>query len=130
VRAWLEAELDAQLFIADPKNAVDVVKMAEQQTEKMPARALWAALYGAYPKEVGGGEIMNQFDFIISDRPRQLLDDATAFLYNIPQKPAAAPKIRPEAFADQIAREVLKARGLSSPIGAVKAQPLEANPFK
>jgi NitT/TauT family transport system substrate-binding protein len=79
---------------------------------------------------VGGGEIMNQFDFIISDRPRQLLDDATAFLYNIPQKPAAAPKIRPEAFADQIAREVLKARGLSSPIGAVKAQPLEANPFK
>src|SRR5262249_11785393 len=55
VRAWLEAELDAQLFIADPKNAVDVVKMAEQQTEKMPARALWASLYGAYPKEVGGG---------------------------------------------------------------------------
>jgi NitT/TauT family transport system substrate-binding protein len=130
VRAWLEAELEAQLFIADPKNAVDVVKMAEQQTEKMPARALWASLYGAYPKEVGGGKIMNQFDFIISDRPRQLLDDATAFLYNIPQKPAAAPKIRPEAFADQIAREVLKARGLSSPIGAVKAQPLEANPFK
>jgi NitT/TauT family transport system substrate-binding protein len=130
VRSWLEAELDAQLFLADPKNAVEVVNMAEQQTEKMPAKALWMSLYGGYPKEVGGGEIKNQFDFIISDRPRQLLDDATAFLYSIPQKPAAAPKMRPEAFADQIAREVLKARGLSSPVGAVKAQPLEANPFK
>jgi NitT/TauT family transport system substrate-binding protein len=130
VRGWLEAELDAQLFIADPKNAIEVVNMAEQQTEKMPAKALWASLYGLYPKEVGGGEIKNQFDFIISDRPRQLLDDATAFLYSIPQKPAAAPKMRPEAFADQIAREVLKARGLSTPVGAVKAQPLEANPFK
>jgi sulfonate transport system substrate-binding protein len=130
VRSWLEAELDAQLFIAEPKNAAEVVKMAEQQTEKMPAKALWASLYGGYPKEVGGGEIKNQFDFIISDRPRQLLDDATAFLYSIPQKPAAEPKMRPEAFEDQIAREVLKARGLSSPVGAVKAQPLEANPFK
>jgi NitT/TauT family transport system substrate-binding protein len=130
VRNWLEAELDAQLFLADPKNAVEVVKMAEQQTEKMPVKALWMSLYGGYPKEVGGGEIKNQFDFIISDRPRQLLDDATAFLYSIPQKPAAAPKMRPEAFADQIAREVLKARGLSTPVGAVKAQPLEANPFK
>src|SRR5829696_5967708 len=29
VKAWLQAELDAQLFIADPKNATEVIKMAK-----------------------------------------------------------------------------------------------------
>lgn len=130
VRGWLEAELDAQLFLVDPKNAVEVIKMAEQQTEKMPAKALWASLYGGYGKDVGGGDVKNHMDFIISDRARKLLDDATEFLFGLAQKPAAAARMRPEAFADQIAREVLKARKLTSPIGVVAAKPLAENPFK
>src|SRR2546422_256788 len=32
VKGWLQAELDAQLFIADPKNAPEVIKMAKEQT--------------------------------------------------------------------------------------------------
>ena len=32
VKAWLEAELDAELFFADPKNAMDIAKMALGQT--------------------------------------------------------------------------------------------------
>ncbi len=127
VRAWLEAELDAQLYVMDPKNALEVAKMAEQQTEKMSRKVLWTSMYGAYiPKEYGGGDVKNQFDFIVNDRVRGLIDQATAFLYSLPAKPAAAEKVRPEAIADQIAREVLKARNLSSPLGVVKSQPLTA----
>src|SRR5262249_15196584 len=32
VKAWLEAELDAELFLADPRNSPEVVKMAKEQT--------------------------------------------------------------------------------------------------
>jgi NitT/TauT family transport system substrate-binding protein len=126
IRAWLEAELDAQLFLLDPKNAGEVSKMAEQQTEKIDRKILWASLYGEYPKDAGGGEVKNQLEYIVNDRVRKLLDDATAFLYSLPNKPAAAEKVRPEAVADQTAREVLKARGLSSPLGVIKAQPIES----
>ena len=126
IRAWLEAELDAQLYLLDAKNAGEVAKMAEAQTEKIARKVLWASLYGDNPKNVGGGEIKNQLDFVVNDRVRKLLDDATAFLYSLDAKPAAAAKVRPEAVADQIAREVLKARNLTSPLGVIKAQPMAA----
>ena len=41
VKAWLNAELDAQLFFADPKNAMEVIKMAQEQTTGFSERALW-----------------------------------------------------------------------------------------
>jgi NitT/TauT family transport system substrate-binding protein len=123
VRAWLEAELDAQLFLADPANASEVASMAEEQTEQLDHKTLWMSLYGAYPDEVGGGEVKNQLDFIISDRVEGLLNEATEFLYSMPQKPAAEPNVRTEAVADGIAREIMEERGLSSPIGVIKAMP-------
>ena len=50
VKAWLKAELDAQLFLADPKNATEVIKMAKEQTTGFSERALWISLYGTYPE--------------------------------------------------------------------------------
>ena len=126
IRAWMEAELDAQLYLLDPKNAGEVAKMAEKQTEKISRKVLWTSLYGEYPKAIGGGEVKNQLDFVVNDRVRSLLNDATAFLYSLDNKPAAADKVRTEAVMDQVARDVLKARGLNSPLGVVKAQPLSA----
>ena len=38
VKGWLQAELDAQLYFADGKNAVDVSKMAVEQTTGCLAR--------------------------------------------------------------------------------------------
>ena len=45
-RAWLEAELDAQIFLADPKNAAEVSKLAESanradRSQGVVDRALW-----------------------------------------------------------------------------------------
>ena len=51
VKAWLQAELDAQLFIADPKNASEVIKMAKEQTTGFGERVLWYSLYGTYDTE-------------------------------------------------------------------------------
>ena len=121
VKGWLESEIDAQLFMADMKNADEVAQLDESQTERMDRKILWTALYGAAsPKDVGSTKL--QFDFIVTDRVHKLLDDATAFLNTLPAKPAAEPKIREGGVDDSIAREVLAGRGLQSPIGVITAQ--------
>ncbi len=121
-RGWLEAELDAQLFMADPANADSVASMAEAQTEKIDKDVLWHSLFGSYPANQGGGEVKVQLDFIVSERVQGLLDDATAFLYSLPKKPAAADKIREGGVTDAMARKVLEDRGLTSPLAVIKAQ--------
>ena len=114
-RAWLEAELDAQLFLADPNNAAEVSKLAEQQTEQFDRKVLWASLYGENPKDAGGGDVKMQLDFIVNERVQNLIAEATGFLNGLPNKPAASPKIRDGGVYDKIAREVLEKRGLNSP---------------
>ncbi len=121
-RGWLEAELDAQLFMADPANADDVARMAEEQTEKIDREVLWWSLFGGWPANEGGGDVKVQLDFVVTPRVQGLLDDATAFLYNLPRKPAAAAKIRDGGVMDGVAQQILKDRGLSSPLGVIKAQ--------
>ena len=120
-KGWLEAELDAQLFMADPANADEVAAMAESQTEKIDQSVLFHALYGGWPANQGGGEVKVQLDFIVTERVQTLLDNATAFLYSLPKKPAAAPKIRDGGIADGVARQILKERGLTSPLAVIKA---------
>ena len=124
VRAWLEAELDAQLFLADPANATEVSKMAEQQTEQIDRKVLWASLYGENPRSAGGGEVKVQLEYTVNERARKLIDEATEFLNGLPNKPAAAPKVRDGGIDDSIAREVLAKRGLKSPVAVIKARPL------
>lgn len=123
VKGWLRAELDAQLFISDPRNAEEVASMAEEQTEHYARKTLWTALYSA-PEGAGSvGDVKVQYDFIVTPRVQRLLDEATAFLNGLPQKPAAAPRIREGGVDDRIAREVLAERGLESPVAVIKTQP-------
>ena len=121
-RGWLEAELDAQLFMLDPANADDVASMAEAQTEQIDQDVLKHSLFGAWPAEQGGGDVKVQLDFIVTERVQGLLDNATAFLYSPPTKPVAAVTIRDGGVVDEVARAILKDRGLSSPLGVIKAQ--------
>ena len=117
VKGWLNAELDAQLFIADPANADAVASMAEQQTEQIDKEVLHAALYKG-----PAGSTKLTLDFAITDNAKQLIKDATAFLYSLPKKPAAAASVRDEAIMPEFAAEVLKERGLTAPVGVIKAQ--------
>jgi NitT/TauT family transport system substrate-binding protein len=122
LKGWLEAELNAQLFLTDLKNASAVAKMADDQTEGISRKTLWASMYGANPTAIGGGGDKLTFDFIFNDKAQALVSAATKFLHGRKVVPNA--KLRTEAIADQVARSLLKARGLSSPIGSVKEQPL------
>ena len=117
-RGWLEAELDAQLFLADLGNANAVAEMADDQTEGIDRKILWASLYRDENKA-------NKLtlDFIFNDKVKTMLAASTAFLAG-KKKFGKRKKLRPESVWDDMARKVLKERGLSSPLGKIDGVPL------
>ena len=126
VKAWLNAELDAQLFLADPKNANEIIKMAREQTTGFSERALWYSLYGTYPKEGGGTPVRVFLPFTFTPEAMELIKRATAFLHEI--KSISTPQLRPEAVMPQFTQEVLKERGLKAPLGEIRQLPDSAAP--
>ena len=120
-KGWLEAELDAQLYMIDLNNASAIAEMADDQTEGMSRKTLWASLYGTNPPSIGGGPNKNTYDFIFNDTAQGLVKAATIFLNG--RKVVPNRVLRSESIWDAVARDVLKARGLSSPIGSVKELP-------
>lgn len=121
VRAWMNAELDAQLFLADNKNAAEVIKIAKEQTTGFTDKVLWQSLYGTYGADQDGSKVRNQLHYTITPQARELLTRATAFLHEI--KSINVPKLRPEAIMPEFADAVLKERKLTAPIGNVTALP-------
>ena len=121
VKAWLQAELDAQLFLADPKNSAEVVKMAKEQTTGFGERVLWYSLYGSYDTNAGGHPVRNYLHFGFTPEARELITRAAAFLYSI--KSINVDKVRPEAIEATWTEDLLKERGLKAPIGQVRALP-------
>jgi NitT/TauT family transport system substrate-binding protein len=124
VKGWIEAELDAQLFLADPKNASDIAEMAaKEEAEGYGKKIMWTALYGDYPATVGGAPERLVLDFSVTPKVEKILNDNSAFLFELKRLPSAS--LRDGAIAGQVAKEVLAARGLTSPVGLVKAKPSE-----
>jgi NitT/TauT family transport system substrate-binding protein len=105
----------------DLGNATAISKMADDQTEGMDRRVLWASLYGKNAPEIGGGQEKLTLRYVFDDTAKQLVSAATRFLHG--RKVVPSEQLRPEAIMDQVAKEVLKARGLSAPIGFVGEQP-------
>ncbi len=117
-RAWLEAELDAQLFLADLGNANAVSKMADDQTEGIDRKVLWASLY----RDEGGINKLT-LDFVFNAKVNKLVTAATAFLAK-KKKFGKRKALRPESIWDGMARKILKERGLKSPLGKIDGVPL------
>jgi NitT/TauT family transport system substrate-binding protein len=119
LKGWLEAELDAQLFLADPKNANEIAAMAQKEANGYDKKTMFTALYGEYPTTVGGSPDRLTLDFVFTPKLQKIVKDDTAFLFDLKRVPADT--LRDGAVADDVARQVLEARKLSSPLGVVKA---------
>src|SRR5262245_24195996 len=126
VKAWLQGELDAQLYIADPKNASEVIKLAKEQTTGFSEKVLWNSLYGRYPDSAGGGDMRNTMHYTFTPQVLELINRAAAFLYSI--KSINVEKVRPEAIESKWTEELLKERRLKAPIAEVKALPASQAP--
>ena len=126
VKAWLNAELDAQLFLADSKNAMEVATMASQQATGFTEKMLWASMYGKYAPAVGGAPVRLTMPYTITPEVSALIGNATTFLFSI--KSINVEKLRPEAVMPEFTQAILKERGLTSPVGKVTA--LDEKEFK
>jgi len=120
-RGWLEAELDAQIFLADLGNANAVSKMADDQTEGVDRKVLWASLY----RDENKAEKLT-LDFVFNDKVKTMLKASTAFLAG-KKKFGKRTDLRAESVWDDMARKVLSDRGLKTglgPIGVINGVPL------
>jgi NitT/TauT family transport system substrate-binding protein len=119
VHDWLEAELDAQLFMSNPKNAEEVVEIVHKNIPNFGKEEIRDALFKRYPDNQGGTDVRLTQPFTFPTEVRKLLADETSFLYSV--KGIATPKMRDDAIYSKPADGVLKARGLTSPVGQIKA---------
>ena len=126
VKAWLNAELDAQLFLGDTKNAMEVASMAAQQSTGFTEKMLWASMYGKYAPASGGAAVRLTMPYTITPEVSSLINNAAAFLFSI--KSINVEKLRPEAIMPEFTQAILKERGLTSPVGKVTA--LDEKEFK
>jgi len=126
VKAWLNAELDAQLFMADPANAMAVVEMAEEQTTGFDKKVLWKSMVGTTPEAQGGTPVRNELAFSITPTAQDLIAKATEFLHSI--KTIRVDTLRDNAIETAFTEEILNERGLTAPIGKMMAQPDSAFP--
>jgi NitT/TauT family transport system substrate-binding protein len=120
VNAWLEAELDAQLYFADANNAMSVSAMALEQTTGFTQKTLWYSAYGTYPAAEGGTKSRIMLHYGFTPEAKDLIAKAAKFLVEIKSIKA---DIRPEAVMPSFTEEILKKRNLKAPIGEVKALP-------
>ncbi|MEW8030370.1 MAG: NrtA/SsuA/CpmA family ABC transporter substrate-binding protein [Candidatus Thiodiazotropha sp.] len=131
VMAWLNAELDAQLFMANPDNADAIVKMAASQTTGFQDRVLWSSLYESYSAAQGGAPVRVELAYGITPKAQLLIEKATKFLHTI--KSINVDTLRPEAVMPEFTEAILKERGITAPVGEVKSLPASAYkgvPFK
>ena len=125
--AWLKSELDAQLFLLDPKNWAKATDMFAKYASGMPKRALWYSIYGKIPEEVGGTKEREWKPFILDEKVRKNMVDVQVFLQK--EKVVKYDQALPNTIDDSIGRKILQERGLKSPIGYIYGQPPEKVPF-
>jgi NitT/TauT family transport system substrate-binding protein len=119
VKGWLEAELEAEQYLVDPKNAHEVVRMAKEDLTGFDEAPLWQALYGSYPASVGGSASRLVVPFGFTPTSLELLKRATGFLFEV--KSISIPELPADAIVPQFTEEILKEHGLQPPVGEVKA---------
>lgn len=118
VEAWLQAELDADQYLADPKNSRDVARMAKEQTTGFDEEVLWRSLFGAYPSNIGSAtRLVIPFGF--TPESLELIKRATAFLYEV--KTVAVPELPADAVVTRFADEVLAERHKTAPVAQIPA---------
>lgn len=126
VEGWLRAELEANQFWLDPENYMEVVEMAEKNTQGFSKEALWMSMAGAYPESMGGKEFRNINYYGFNEDTDKLLKDATVFLHKI--KSVSEPELREEAVLRDLTGKILEENGLEVPLGRIEAQPPESFP--
>ena len=115
-QAWMNAELDAQLFLADPKNAKEIIDIAMSVTTGFTRASISRALYGQSADQ-NGSLVRFTLPFTFTPDAKKLLTTATTFLKDM--KSINVAELRSDALVTEFADNALKARNLKAPVGSV-----------
>ncbi len=119
VAGWLEAELEAQQFLADPRNADEAVRLLARRARLVSEHALRAGLYAAYPRAQGGASVRAVFPFGFSVEALDAVRKAHRYLQQGGFAPAGP--LRGEAIDAVWTERVLAAHKLKPPVGELRA---------
>ncbi|MGH8990562.1 MAG: ABC transporter substrate-binding protein [Acidimicrobiia bacterium] len=116
VEGYLAAELEAQQWVADPANAMELAQLAVNQTEGYTLEDMWDAMFETLPADEGGppDSLSNRMPFIVDDKAQEHINKSWAFLNGIKVIPVAEPL--EGIVADELARKVLTASGATFPV--------------
>jgi len=117
-KAWIKTELEAQLFLLDPKNWEKVADLVRSQTEGITTRMAWFSLFGAVPPERGGSPLRDEKPFAFDARVRNHLETIYAFLSKA--QVIDVDKAPEGAIDDSLAVMVAKEAGQVVPLGVIK----------
>jgi NitT/TauT family transport system substrate-binding protein len=81
---------------------------------------LWKSMAGAYSDAEGGTPVRIELAFGITPKAQALITKATTFLHSI--KTIHVDTLRDDAVMTEFTEAILKERGLTAPIGEVRAQ--------
>ncbi|MGH9041365.1 MAG: ABC transporter substrate-binding protein [Acidimicrobiia bacterium] len=122
VEGYLKAELEAQQWMADPANAMELAQLAVDQTEGYTLEDMWDSMFETKAADEGGhpDRLSNRMPFIVDEAAQEHIDKSWAFLNGIKIIPQAEPF--EGIVADDLARKVLTASGATFPV-VVKTLP-------
>jgi hypothetical protein len=92
----------------------------------VPKKVLWYSIYGQIPPEVGGTRERAVRAFIFTDELRKNINDMYVFLNK--EKIIRFDKPLDGTIDDSIAKKVLSAAGLKTPLGTIIGQPASKAP--
>ena len=108
VKAWLQAELDAEHVLRRSKERDGDRQNGGSQTTGFPEKALWASAFGSNGEgSEGGTDVRINLAYGFTPEAMDLIKKASTFLVEIKSIPA---EIRPEAVLPQLTADILKAR--------------------
>ena len=120
VKAWLQAELDSQLFMANEKNSTEMIGFVRSRIQGFSESSLRKALYGKYSVAEGGTSTRLSLPFTFTPDVKKVIDDGVSFLHA--NKVINTNKLRQDAIMPEFTEAVLKERNMKAPIGQVGTQ--------
>ena len=120
VKAWLRGGIGCRDLFRRSEERHGHCEHGRIANHRLPAKGVWESAFGTTSKASGGTDTRITLAYGFTPDATELIQKASKFLVEIKSINA---EIRPDAVMPQFTADILKARGLSAPVGEVKALP-------
>jgi len=131
-KGYLRSELEAQRFLLDPANQVQVIDMVSKYATGIPKKVLWYSIYGKVPAD-RENPVREWKSFYFNEQELANIKAVAPFLHQ--EKVIAVPALQDWVVDDSLARAVFKDAGYTpvdakATLGYIYGKKAEECPFK